>query len=185
MVNQQSADVQHLASRIGGAVQLRGIILRDVSWTLPELNVLPGLSIDLRPEFEAQAATTPELLIYKIQTDVSGVIPDEVEIFHFRSVHQVVCSFPEGMEFTREEVEAFGSTTVMLMVFPYVRETLQSIAAKAGMPTVLLQPLRVPFVPADDTDKSSTRSEDHAPWTRDQSNPVPNDALQRRPSPSL
>ncbi|MGO8871540.1 MAG: hypothetical protein ACLQPH_09100 [Acidimicrobiales bacterium] len=163
MIDQQSADVQHLASRIGGSVQLQAIILRELNWTLPELNVLPGLSIDLRPAFEAQAAMAPELLIYKIQTDVSAVIPDEVEIFHFRAVHQVVCSFPEGMEFTREEVEAFGSTSVMLMVFPYVRETLQSIAAKAGMPAVLLQPLRLPFVPSGDSDLGSTRSEDHAP----------------------
>ena len=163
MVDQQSGDVQHLASRIGGSVQLQAIILRELNWTLPERNVLPGLSIDLRPEFEAQAAITPGLLIYKIQTNVSAIIPDEVELFHFTAVHQVVCSFPEGMEFTREEVGTFGSTSVMLMVFPYVREALQGIAAKAGMPAVLLQPIRLPFVPAGNTDQSPTSSEGHAP----------------------
>jgi preprotein translocase subunit SecB len=145
MASGEPAEVQQLAGHIGASVQLQAIVLRELNWTLPELNVPPGLAIDLRPEFEAQAAMTPELLVYKIQTDVSAVIPDEIEIFHFTATYQVVCSYPEGTEFSRDEVEAFGSTSVMLMVFPYVRETLQNTAAKAGVPGILLQPLRLPF----------------------------------------
>ena len=139
-----SKTVQQLAGRIGASVQLQGIVLRELNWSLPEQLIPGGLSIDLRPEFEAQAATSPGLLIYKIRTEISAVVPDEVEIFHFRAVHQLVFSFPEGLEFTREEVEAFGSTSAMFMVFPYVREALQGTAAKAGMPNILLQPLRLP-----------------------------------------
>jgi preprotein translocase subunit SecB len=49
------------------------------------------------------------------------------------------------MEFTSDEIEAFGSTSVMLIVFPYMRETLQSTAAKSGLPGVLLQSLKIPM----------------------------------------
>jgi len=142
---------------------LQAIILRELQWTLPEIEIPGGLPIDLRPEFSAQAANAPQLVIYKIETDVSAVIPDEVEMFHLRTVYQAVFSTPIGMEFSQEEVEAFGATAVMLMVFPYVRETLQSTAAKAGLPSILLQPLRLPYVLVGDSESGEAVAEKRAP----------------------
>ena len=163
MPTEELAEVQRLAGRLSGVVQVQAIILRELAWTMPELNVPSGLPIDLRPEFDAQAATVPQLLIYKIQTDVSGIVQDEVEIFHLKAVYQLAYSFPEGMDFIRAEVEAFGATTAMLMMFPYLRETLQTTAAKAGLPGILLPPLRMPITPLGETTQKLSESEEQAP----------------------
>jgi len=139
-----------LASRVAAAAQLQAIILRDLRWTLPEQYIPPGLPIQLRPEFEAELALFPGSIIYKISTNISAPIPDGTEFFHLSVVYQLVYSLAENMPVSQEEAEAFGSATVMFTVFPYIREILQSTAGRAGLPPILLQPLRVPFVPSGD-----------------------------------
>jgi preprotein translocase subunit SecB len=143
-------EIQRIAGRIGATAQLQAITLRELRWTMPEINIPPGLPIDLRPEFEAQGTVNPGIVAYKIRTVVSGVIPDEIEIFQFCVEYHAVFTLPEGLEITQQEVEAFGSMSVMMMLFPYVREALQSTAARAGMPGVTLQPIRAPFAASEE-----------------------------------
>ena len=106
----------------------------------------------MAPEISAEFGQTETHFVYKIHATVSGRIPDQTEIFRFRCQYQTIFRYAEGTEFTGEEIEAFGSTSVMLIVFPYLRETLQSTAAKSGLPGVLLQSLKIPMVGAEETD---------------------------------
>ncbi len=130
---------------MAAAIQLQAIILRELEWSVPEIPVLPGLPIQIVPEIGAEFGQTESLLVYKVHANISGRIPDQTEIFRLRCQYQAVFGYPAGMEFRSEEIEAFGSTSVMLIVFPYLRETLQSTAAKGGLPGVLLQSLKIPM----------------------------------------
>lgn len=138
------------AARVAGAAQLQAIVLRDLQWMYPEQQVAAGLPIELLPAFEAELALPPGLLVYKVTTDIRGLIPDNVELFRLVVTYQLVYSVDEALQVSQEEAEAFGSVTVMFQVFPYVREILQNLAGRAGVGQILLQPIRVPFVPSPD-----------------------------------
>ena len=46
-------------------------------------------------------------------------------------------------------MEAFGKISAFFMVFPYIRETLQSLTVNAGLPAILLKPLKLGFSASD------------------------------------
>lgn len=130
------------AARIAGVAQLQAIVLRELRWDFPENNVPGGLPIEYEPEFEAAIGTTPEAAFYKIRTSIRATVPDGTEIFRLNSDHQLIFRVPDGQNFDLEEHQAFASTSVLFMAYPYIRELVQSTAAKAGMPMVVLPPLR-------------------------------------------
>jgi preprotein translocase subunit SecB len=135
--------VAERAARIAAVAQLQAIVLRELDWDFPEINIPAGLPMNFEPQFEALIGTTPDAVVYKIATSIQARIPDGTEIFRLKSVHQLIFSVPEGQEFELEEHQAFASTSALFMAYPYIREVLQSTAAKAGMPMVLLAPLRM------------------------------------------
>ena len=64
------------------------------------------------------------------------------------SVHEAFFRVPADDPATSEELEAYGAVSVFFMVFPYVREVLQGLTVNAGLPPLLLKPMRIAFDPA-------------------------------------
>jgi preprotein translocase subunit SecB len=152
MSGEEIVAAHRVAARMAAAIQLEAIILRELDWSVPEIPVPPGLPIQMAPEISAEFGQTESHFVYKIHATISGRIPDQTEIFRLRCQYQTVFRYPEGMDFTSDEIEAFGSTSVMLIVFPYLRETLQSTAAKGGLPGVLLQSLKIPMAGTEEAE---------------------------------
>jgi preprotein translocase subunit SecB len=144
-------ELQRIGARVGGAIALQQIVLRELHWEVPDVNVPPGLPINLAPQFELMIAKAPDGPIFRIRSTVPGTISDQAEIsdetdiFRFHCVHQLTFANPAGIEFPDDELRAFGSTSCLLMAYPYVREALASTAAKSGMGPVLLPPFLLAY----------------------------------------
>jgi len=138
---------QRLAGRVAVAAQLQSLVLRELHWTMPDVTFGAGLAINMDPQFELMVAVVPgDVVVYRIRSTIPGTIPDGTEIFRLVAVLQISFQVPPGNDFRLEELHAFGSTSGLLIAFPYIREALQSTAARAGLPA-LLPAFRLPYVP--------------------------------------
>jgi preprotein translocase subunit SecB len=138
-------DAQAAGARVAAIAELQAIILRDLNWTFPEKNIPGGLLISIGAQFGIQVGSAPGSVHYRVSADLSGAVPDHGELFQLHVTYQLVFSVPEGEEFSPTELEGYGSATVLFMAFPYVRHALQDMAGRAGLPPLLLAPLRLPF----------------------------------------
>jgi len=138
-------EAQAEAARLAGVANLSAIILREVTWTFPELNVPAGLQISTEVSFSLQGGVAPGNVFYRVTADVRGKVSGFEELFKLNVTYQLVFVTPDGEEFTIREIEAYGSASVLFMVYPYFRETLQDIGGRSGLPGLLLQPLKIPF----------------------------------------
>jgi len=142
---------QQLAARVAGSIDLQNIQIRDLHWTMPDVDVEAGLPVNLEPQFELMIGRGPDAIVFRVRSTVPGRIPDGTEIFRFQAVHQIAYAIQPEAEaeeaFGPEELQAFGSTAVLMTAYPYVRQVLQSTAAQSNMPAVVLPLLRLPLMP--------------------------------------
>lgn len=136
---------QEAAARLAAVANLEAIILRELHWTFPENAIPGGLPISIGAGFALQVGKMEGNIPYRVSAELAGSVPDHGEFFRLDITYQLVYSVPEVEEFGELELEGFGSTTVLLMAFPYIRQALQDMGGRAGLPSVLLAPLRLPF----------------------------------------
>jgi hypothetical protein len=136
-------EAQRVAARLGARAQLNAVVLRELHWDYPERPVPPGLPISIDSTLGLQAGPGPDFLSYRVSGEFKGVVPDHPDYFTATVVFQLVYGIPSDESYSTEEIEAFGSVTVMMMAFPYLREALQDLGGRAGLPSLLLQPLRI------------------------------------------
>jgi hypothetical protein len=55
----------------------------------------------------------------------------------------------EDFTFDDEEAEAFGEASVLLSAYPFVRELVQSLTTRAGLPPLTLSTIRRPLTVED------------------------------------
>jgi preprotein translocase subunit SecB len=139
------AEAQAAAARLAGVAEPQSIVLRELRWTVPEKSVPAGLPIDIAPHFSMQHGSADNLISYRVLSSISGMVPELGEIFHLDVTFQLVFSTAGEMSFDERERQAFGSTTVFFMAYPYIREVLQDTASRCGYPGILLRPLRFPI----------------------------------------
>jgi preprotein translocase subunit SecB len=109
--------------------------------------VIPPKS-ELVMRFDASVSVAPEN--NKMTCELSCQIEDKSKSF------KIICSMV-GMFSTvggseNMSLEQFAQVSAPALVFPFLRETIASITAKAGMPPLLLPPMNIKAMlkPADD-----------------------------------
>jgi preprotein translocase subunit SecB len=143
------SDPAHIAAgRIGAIAEIQALIVRRLHWTVNETPVDPNVPIKPEPTFNIAHGRTGSILRYQVISSITGKVTAG-ELFRMESTHEAFFSVPDGSDVDESDLEAFGRITVFFMVFPYIRETLQGLTVNAGLPAVLLKPLKLTFSAAD------------------------------------
>ena len=141
-------EVRKAAGRLGAVAEFEALVLRQLNWTVNQTSVEPGAEMSPKTTFNIAHGRSASLLRFQINSVVTGKVPAG-ELFRMASTHEGFFRVPEGDPTTEEELGAFGNVSVFFMVFPYIRELLHRLTGDAGLPQLLLKPLRIPFSPAD------------------------------------
>ena len=140
-------EARRAAGRLGQIAEIEALVLRRLHWTTNEVQFDPTLPIKAEPTFNVAQGKTGTLLRYQINASITGRVAAG-ELLRMESSHEAFFRIPDNDPTTEAELAAFGSVTVFFMVFPYIREELHRLTGNAGLPAILLAPLRVPFDPA-------------------------------------
>ena len=133
-----------MAAKVGPSVEVTSIIVREVQWSLLDVVIEEGEEINLGefPTYELGHAQMGNGVSYRLNTEMVGKV-QAGDIFRFKSIHQADFLMGEGHEFSDEELAAFGSVSAFFMFFPYVRQLLSECTTNAGLPALLLRPVRL------------------------------------------
>ena len=72
--------------------------------------------------------------------------------------HEVLYSVPDGVKLSDADTTVFGSSTVLLSVYPFLREILCSLTASSGLPVLVLPVLRARLTHRDATEEAAQRA---------------------------
>lgn len=119
--------------------ELQGIRLSALELKLMAQVLEPPYDLDvvIKPSAEVKGAS----LRYDVQYSVSST-KAELAVLSVSCTYQVSYSLPEDAPIDRDEIKAFGSTTVLTTLHPYVRELLADVSARAGLPSITLGSIR-------------------------------------------
>lgn len=142
------------SGRLGSHMSLVRVALTQVEFRLLK---------DWDTEARYRVDTTPELAWERGDDDWIGYQFDfswqvgekdaDEPLFTGLAQYQLVYEHPEDFAFEDDEAEAFGQTSVQLTVHPFVRELVQSLTTRAGLPPLTIPTIRQPLAPGDtDTD---------------------------------
>ena len=140
-------ETRDLAARLGHVAEIQAIVLRKLHWTTQEIAFDPNAPLPVDTMFNVSQGRAGNLLRYQVTSTITGRA-EAGEVFRLESTHDAFFSLPETDSATEQELAAFGTVSVFFMVFPYIRELVHSMTGNAGLPPILLRPLRVPINPA-------------------------------------
>jgi preprotein translocase subunit SecB len=107
----------------------------------PEASGPPyDLGIVINPSVDVKGSR----LHYEIRYKVSAKKQD-TSVLALDCTYQISYNIPEDAQAEQNEIEAFGSTTVLFTIHPYVRELVANISARAGLPPIMLGAMRLPL----------------------------------------
>jgi len=145
------------AARLGAVVDLVSIGLHHVEFDLTNPLVVPPYSLDI--ELDVNWHHTEPLILYDVTLELSsrGDARDDDDASGEAAVYFsavlgffVVYALPDPLpdDIGEAELEAFGRESATFAAWPYIRETVQSLTARSGIPPLSLEVLRRPIVDA-------------------------------------
>jgi hypothetical protein len=149
-----SRELAQRAARLGGVAHLTAVRLRRCTFELLDPSPEGPFSADvgLRLHWHGDGA----MAVYFLDVEVDGTAVGG-ELFLRSEVSFVIAyELPGDQEFEDGDFEAFGNITAAFTGFPYVRELIHSLTARAGIAGLQLDVLRFPLeaVAIDDADGS-------------------------------
>ncbi len=89
--------------------------------------------------------------------DEEGPFDFTDSFLHLNAEWEVRFEYRHGpVDLDEDTIDAFGRTTVVFAAYPYVRELVQSLTSRAGIPPLLLDLYRLPLSPAGSRSKPVT-----------------------------
>lgn len=143
------------ASRVAASVHLRDMRLVQLEFELQPIQ--PDPPFDVRLNAEANFHQQGTALIYTVAFSVGAFTspdPDADELFSCRIGYLVHYETEEEEEFSDDALETFGQVSVLFSTYPYLRELVQSLTARAGLIPLVLDVIRSPMalIPRDGHD---------------------------------
>lgn len=146
----EGGDPTLLSAAVGANAQLLDLRLRHAAFELhlDELSEEPLVltsSIDVRwSRAEADDGTVAQFLV--AFTVLAGRVDGPTE---FEATVEHALAYQVAPGHSDEELEAFGQTTAVFASYPYLREMVQSLTGKAGLPPLVL-PVWRSYIPGSD-----------------------------------
>ena len=145
------------AGRIGARAELSLVQTVAVSAHIERLQQ-PAYLGELRPDVNVEPSygRAGNTLLYQGKYSIRLLDDEEVvAVVNCELIAQY--TLPEDFEAEDDEYEAFGNVTVALTLHPYVRETVQSMAARLGLTPTTLGVIRLALGPLAPTPTSDRR----------------------------
>jgi preprotein translocase subunit SecB len=161
MSDEDFAETIRRSGLVGAVAQLHSIVLREIHWKLNELPTPITEQVQITVSANLGHGRSAEFLRYQLGSTVEGSVSIGT-VFKMESKHDAAFILPTDASFDDGELEAFGQTSVFLMLFPYLRQTLQIVSAQAGLPSVTLAPVRLPLIARPDPE--SSRGTEKVEW---------------------
>ena len=116
------------------------IYLKDLSFECPASGLTKSGGIRFDAEFETKA-TTQEENLYEVSLSLTGKgLNDEDEIMYLVEVTQGGTFYKEG-EISEELIKKATLADCPTVLFPYLRETVDSVLVKGGWPPITIAPV--------------------------------------------
>lgn len=96
------------------------------------------LSVVINPSAEIKGTS----LRYDVSYSVSCT-KETAQVLALTCVYQVSYLVQEETRLDQADIDAFGSTTAVLTLHPYMRELLADMSGRAGLPPIILGTMRV------------------------------------------
>jgi preprotein translocase subunit SecB len=133
---------RYRAAQVGAVAELNSISLRSVDARVPELKAADG-GVDLDVSWEASfERSEPTLLRYEFHLALGTTSGPDM---HVDCTFELVYEVPAEVELDDEDLAAFGDVSVTFSAFPYARELVQNLTARASLPPLTLGTLRAPL----------------------------------------
>lgn len=139
--NQSPKKAAPESSSLDLVAELQGIRLRALA-------VEPG-SDTHEPPYDLNVVITPSAAEVKAsglnyQVDYVLVVEKGSDsVLSITCTYQALYGLPPEGQYDPEDVQSFGSTSVMLTLYPYFRELVADLSARAGLAPVTLGPIRL------------------------------------------
>jgi preprotein translocase subunit SecB len=140
-------EIRNLAARLGHIAEIQAIVLRKLHWSTQDIAFDRDQEMPIETMFNLSQGRAGDLVRYQVNSTITGR-GAAGEVFRLEATHEAFFSLPESDTASEQELAAFGTVSVFFMVFPYIRELVHAMTGNAGLPPILLRPLRVPINPA-------------------------------------
>jgi preprotein translocase subunit SecB len=140
-------EARRASAYLGALAEIEAIVLRKLHWSANETPFDPNAPVQAQPTYNIGHGMSSGLIRYQVNASITISVPAG-ELARMESTHDVFFRQTTGDPPTELQLAAFGSVSVFFMVFPYIRQELHRLTGMAGIPPILLAPLRLPFEPA-------------------------------------
>jgi preprotein translocase subunit SecB len=140
--NEVSAEVYSSALKVGDQAEIFAIVMRDLQWKVHNSSEI-NLPAEVNVEWQAEHSRyEPASFAYRITAILTSKTTD-VEVYSLTISHELYFKVPPELEISQSEFDAFGSTSVLQMVYPYIREWVSRLTSSGGLNTFIMPPLRL------------------------------------------
>lgn len=142
MTNSDDRASKRRALWLGARVRLVDLRLRRISIELH--TPTPHGRIDLSLEVKPTVSRVDQLAIYDLDYAVTALDIDGTDVFGGALSLSLIYELPEG-SVSDEDLAAFGTVCVLFAAHPYLREILQSLTGRMGLPPLTLDLMQLPL----------------------------------------
>ena len=134
--------VTYEVGRLAAAAELESLVLTEMSFERSEALPEPPYAIELAAAPAAKFGESRDL-IYEVGYEIVGTDEDGVQVLDLRCKFQVAYDLKDDLEPDQKAIEAFGETTVLFTLHPYLRQLAHDITSRSGLPPLLLSLLKI------------------------------------------
>ncbi|MHB8264001.1 MAG: hypothetical protein ACYDGY_09705 [Acidimicrobiales bacterium] len=141
-MNGQFIDLDVSPSRAASVLELQDLRLVKLTWEMLSGSVVPPYSFDLVPKLGY--SHQDELVVFEVayHFDVSSQDDGTRTVLEGDVAYQVAYHLPDSVQLDGMDLSAFGNSTVLLAVHPFLRELLHGLTTRSGLPPLVLPLLR-------------------------------------------
>lgn len=142
-VTSEEDRTRQLAGKVGAQVRLGDIRLRRIDAELcdPAAEGPYEVGLSVQPTFDEGEGVVVYSVAYRLEATAEGnvtVLRGDIEF-------SVLYELPPDHGFDENDLAAFGEVSVLFSVHPYIREVVQSLTSRFGLPPLVLDVLRSPL----------------------------------------
>ena len=135
-------DIPVSPSRAASVLEMKDLRLVKLTWEMTGAPVVPPYSFDMEPQLgyarqdkEVAFQVAHHFTVYSQGDKTKPLLTGD-------AIYQVGYRLTDSIQLNDEDLSVFGSSTVVLAVYPFLRELLHSLTARSGLPPLVLPLIR-------------------------------------------
>ena len=148
-----SVDPRVLAARLGAVVELLAIQLVKLTAERFDGDFEPAFVTNLTVQLSA-IREPAEQITFQAIVGVEVVDGGQLPVTTLSCSYVVAYQVPADFEIHEEMIRAFGEVTVTFMLYPYLRELVNNITSRMGLPAFTLGALKRPLTLHEETPRT-------------------------------